>query len=92
MEIMLTGYIDMPDNQLKAVKPALQKHIRLSRAETGCISFFVTPVDGYNGRFKVREVLTDRAAFDFHQRRTAASSWARITKDIARNYTVTELG
>ncbi len=91
MKIILTGYIDVPGGLLRVVKPALQDHIRLSRAETGCISFSVTPVDDCKGRFEVREVFIDRAAFDFHQRRTAASHWAEITKDITRNYTVTEI-
>ncbi|HBQ35972.1 MAG TPA: antibiotic biosynthesis monooxygenase [Rhodobacteraceae bacterium] len=88
MSILLNGYIDVPADRLDAVQTALIDHIRLTRAEAGCISFNVSPAANHKGRFEVNEEFVDRAAFEFHQQRTAASQWADISKGIARHYTV----
>lgn len=66
----------------------LPEHIRLSRAEPGCLSFEVQPSDDPL-IWSVRETFTDQAAFDAHQLRTRASDWFRATASIRREYSIT---
>ncbi len=68
---------------------ALPAHIRLTRAEAGCVSFDVTPTQDPL-IWDVCEIFTNRAAFDAHQARSAASNWAAETAGIRRDYTMTE--
>jgi quinol monooxygenase YgiN len=75
--------------QARRVAMALPDHIRLTRAETGCVSFDVTPTQDPL-IWDVCEIFTDRAAFDAHQARSAASDWAAQTAGIRRAYTITE--
>jgi len=86
--IKQSGYIDVPATRLAAVSDALPKHIALTRAEAGCLSFEVTPDAAHAGRFQVAELFVDRAAFDAHQTRTKASEWAKITDGIPRSYQI----
>ena len=75
--------------EARAVAIALPNHIRLTRAEAGCLNFAVTPTtDPFI--WEVSETFVDRAAFDAHQTRTAASDWAAQTAGITRDYTVTD--
>jgi quinol monooxygenase YgiN len=77
--------------EARAVAMALPDHIRLTRAEAGCISFDVTPTtDPFI--WQVSETFVDRAAFDAHQTRTAASDWATLTAGITRDYTISDEG
>jgi len=91
MKIQLTGYIDVPADRLAEVSAALPEHIRLTRAETGCISFNVTPSPDVAGQYDVSEVFSDSAAFEAHQIRTRASHWAGVTKGIPRQYRIAEV-
>ncbi len=88
--IRLTGHIDVPPDRRAAVAAALPDHIRLTRAEPGCLSFEVTPDPETAGRFIVRETFRDRAAFDAHQARMRGSDWAVVTAGIPRHYRIEE--
>ena len=66
---------------------ALAEHIRLTRAEPGCLSFEVTPTDDPLV-WAVAETFCDRAAFEAHQARAGASDWAKHTAGIRRDYTI----
>ena len=90
-KIHLNGYIEVPVERLGAVRAALPEHIRLTRAETGCIRFDITSSPGHSGRFDVSEVFIDQASFDFHQSRTATSNWAKITDGIPRHFKIEEI-
>lgn len=90
-KIYLDGYIDVPLDQLEEIQRALDIHIVLTRAETGCISFDVQPCTAIKGRFWVSEIFENQSAFEFHQTRTAASPWAKLTKDIPRHYNIIEI-
>ena len=87
--VYLVGYMDVPAERYEAVLAALPKHIALTKAESGCIRFSVTPDPEIAGRLIVSEVFIDQPAFDAHQTRTKASDWARVTQGIARHYDVT---
>lgn len=71
----------------QAIKAHLPEHVRLSRAEPGCIFFAVTP-SADAAVWQVEERFVDRAAFDAHQRRTQNSAWGQATAGIAREYQV----
>ena len=90
-QIRLTGHIDVPLHRMVEVSAALPEHIRLTRLETGCVSFDVSPDSQFAGRFNVTETFASRPDFDQHQSRTKASDWARITDGISRSYSVAEI-
>jgi len=70
------------------VETHLPEHLRLTRAEPGCISFDVTQTEDPL-IWRVEELFVDRAAFDFHQQRTRASEWFAATSAIPRDYEIT---
>lgn len=81
----------MPPSELARVKAALAQHIRLTRAESGCLIFEVTQDRANPCRFAVYEEFADPAAFAAHQRRVNASRWGEVTVKVERHYTVTGL-
>lgn len=87
-EIRLTGTMTCPPERAEAVRAALPEHIRLTRAEPGCLQFDVT--ETAPGRFGVSERFADRTAFEAHQARADASAWARVTAGCPRDYEITE--
>jgi len=89
--IRLTGHIDVPPDRLAAVSAALPEHIRLTRAEPGCVKFDVNPDPETSGRFLVSELFASSADFDAHQTRVRGADWGRITDTIARDYVVETL-
>ncbi len=90
MRLRLSGYLDVPQARLPEVLAALEAHIRLTRAEPGCLSFSVTPDPARPTRLLVAEEFRDRAAFEAHQARAQASPWAEVTRGLARHYQISE--
>lgn len=89
MGVTLHGTLRCKDAEEAArVTAALDEHIRLTRAEAGCISFNVTATDDPLV-WEVAEEFTDPAAFDAHQTRAGASDWAAQTAGIERKYKIT---
>jgi len=87
--ITLTGFlIARTLDEADRIAANLPEHIRLTRAEPGCLGFEVIRSQSDPCRFAVTEAFTDRAAFQAHQTRTAASPWARISAGIPRDYTI----
>ena len=85
MSVTLTGrLICANDTEAALVRAHLPEHLRLTRAEPGCLRFDVTPIDPLT--WQVDEEFTDRAAFDAHQTRTRASEWFRQTAGIRRDF------
>lgn len=72
------------------VRQHLPEHLRLTRAEPGCLSFQVTATDDPL-IWQVAESFTDKAAFEAHQSRTRASAWHAATAHIRREYRLTGL-
>lgn len=92
MSVRLTGRLICGDEyQRTIVARHLPTHVELTRAEPGCLSFEVTPTD-VPGVWSVAEEFADRAALQAHQARVAASTWGRATRDVVREYEVTEDG
>jgi quinol monooxygenase YgiN len=68
----------------------LAEHIRLSRAEPGCLTFDVVRSQSDPTRFALFEVFRDRPAFDAHRARTQASAWWEGTRTLERQFTIEE--
>ncbi|MCF5865826.1 putative quinol monooxygenase [Aeromonas veronii] len=88
-KVILQGFIIVPLSDLTIVKSELDAHIRLTRAETGCLTFKVTQDHLNPCRFDVYEEFVDEAAFQAHQARVKSSRWGEITVNVERHYTVT---
>ncbi|UOA14670.1 hypothetical protein DSM109990_01477 [Sulfitobacter dubius] len=89
MRVALTGHLRCATPaEADRVRAGLDAHLRLTRAEPGCLRFDVTPTDDPLV-WQVSELFTDRAAFDAHQTRAAASDWATLTAGITRDYQIT---
>ncbi len=88
MTVVLTGTLDVPPDRLAAVRAALPEHIRLTRAEPGCLRFEVVEDPEAPGHFRVNEEFTDAASFRAHQARVKSSDWGRISEGIPRDYEI----
>jgi quinol monooxygenase YgiN len=78
------------DREVEIVRLHLPEHIRLTRAEMGCISFDVTQTDDLL-IWKVEERFQDRKSFELHQQRTRSSAWWAATAEISRGFKVSGL-
>ncbi|MDM7930669.1 antibiotic biosynthesis monooxygenase [Tabrizicola sp.] len=88
--IRVTGTLSCATLEEAAIVAALlPEHIRLSRAEPGCLDFSVTPATAPL-IWELDETFTDRAAFEAHQTRTRASEWFRATAHLARDFQVSD--
>ena len=74
-------------DQADAIRRNVQRHIQLSRAEPGCLSFEVWQTAGPLV-WRVEERFASAVAFEAHQRRTRASDWWAATAGIVRAYAV----
>ncbi len=70
------------------VRTYLPEHIRLSRAEPGCLSFNVYPTEDPLV-WRLDESFTNREAFEAHQTRTRASAWYKATAHLKRDFKIT---
>jgi quinol monooxygenase YgiN len=73
------------ESEAARVRAHLPEHIRLTRAEPGCLSFAVDPT-GDPLIWQIDEAFADRSAFHAHQARAGASLWARETAGIPRDH------
>lgn len=67
------------------VREHLPEHIRLSRAEPGCVKFDVTQGDSPLV-WHLDEAFIDADAFAAHQARTSTTIWAEKTADLIRDF------
>lgn len=87
-DVHLTGQLVCKnDNEARIVTVHLPEHIERTLAETGCLSFTVTPSDDPL-IWTVEEHFEDRRVFELHQERVAGSEWGRVTADIERRYSI----
>lgn len=89
-KVTLSGYIEVPEEDLLNVLAALPTHIALTQQEAGCLVFKVARESDNSVRFNVYEEFIDKQAFDAHQARVKASEWGKVTTKVKRFYTVTE--
>jgi quinol monooxygenase YgiN len=85
-EIHLTGQlVCKTEDEGLVVAFHLSEHIKLTRNESGCISFVVAPT-GDPLIWSVEERFENQRAFELHQKRVAGSEWGRATVGIERRY------
>jgi len=89
-KVTLKGFILVPESELELVKIELVNHKRLTREETGCITFSVIQNSENALRFDVYEEFTDKVAFEQHQKRVKASHWGKVTVNVERHYEIFE--
>jgi quinol monooxygenase YgiN len=76
--------------EVALIQALLPEHIRLSRAEPGCLTFNVDPTADPLV-WRLDESFADKAAFEAHQTRTRASAWFKATAQMRRDFQVTEV-
>lgn len=86
--VTLSGYVLAAPEDLHAVLKALPEHVRLTRAETGCLVFNVTQDSTNPLRFTVYEEFTDQAAFKAHQERIKGTAWRAASQNMSRHYDI----
>jgi quinol monooxygenase YgiN len=86
--ITLTGQLICANaTEAGIVREHLPEHVRLTRAEPGCLSFNVLPTADPLV-WQVDESFTDLAAFEAHQTRTKASVWHKATAQVKRDFRI----
>lgn len=85
-KILLTGTMTCAAHEVDHVLALLPEHIRLSRAEPGCLQFDLWQDEVRPTEFHVTEVFRDARAFEAHQDRTRNSDWFRVTGHMARDF------
>jgi quinol monooxygenase YgiN len=84
--VFLTGQLVCNgQEQVALVERHLPLHIKLTRAEQGCLFFEVNPTQNPLV-WQVDEQFQDAASLLAHQQRVAESEWGRATASIARLY------
>ncbi|WP_405127356.1 putative quinol monooxygenase [Shewanella donghaensis] len=63
-------------------------HSKLTKQESGCLSFSITQDSQNPLQFHVAETFSNQAAFDFHQQRSSHSNWAVVSKHVSRHYQI----
>jgi quinol monooxygenase YgiN len=88
MAVHLTGLLVCVDDvQDRIVREYLPRHVALTRAEPGCVSFTVEPAHEPL-HWDVSETFADADSFRAHQARVATSEWGAATAGIERRYRV----
>lgn len=87
--VRLTGTITIPVAEQAVMRPLLDAHIALSRAEPGCLRFDISQDPDDAAVFRLDELFEDEDAFAHHQTRTKASEWGRRSAHLVRAFTRT---
>lgn len=88
--VKLTGFLAVPDSEISLVQEYAPEHIRLSRAEPGCLKFEFWQDPENPNKFLLDELFKDRAAFDLHTARAKASEWGQISAHLTRHFIIEE--
>ncbi len=89
--IILQGHIIVADNDLIKVKAELEHHIKLTKAEVGCLHFSVRQDSDNPNRFNVSEKFVSQNAFEQHQLRVKQSTWGKVTVNVQRFYNIEQV-
>lgn len=85
-KVILKGFIIIPSNNRAKILAALDEHIKLTKAEQGCLVFQITPDNERADKYWVYEEFVDKLAFDAHQARVRSSLWGVMSADVERHY------
>ena len=81
--ILIGQLICQGDDEIAVVTEFLARHIELTRAEPGCISFELKQT-GDPRIWDVSENFQDARSFELHQARVKASQWGRASSEATR--------
>lgn len=84
--VILSGYLEVADDDIYIIKSGLAGHIKRTRAERGCERFDVWQDVDVPNIFHVFEIFKSPAAFEHHQKQSAKSEWAVISQSAKRQY------
>lgn len=87
-KVIARGTIHCPSSELDQMRPLIAEHVRLSRAEPGCIHFDISPSGHDPEIFIVAEEFVDRDAFAAHTARTRTSEWWDKSQHLVRNISI----
>jgi quinol monooxygenase YgiN len=87
--VRVTGYLRCAPDEIDMVREALAEHIRLTRAEPGCLSFEITQDADDPCRWNLDETFIDMPAFEAHRARARESAWGPKTAHLDRDIQVT---
>ncbi|MCA0045013.1 putative quinol monooxygenase [Celeribacter litoreus] len=85
-KILVTGTMTCDPSEVDAVLSLLPVHIKLTRAEPGCLQFDLWQDEVRPTEFHVTEVFRSEAAFEAHQERMRNSDWFRVTGHMERDF------
>ncbi|PHM27979.1 putative quinol monooxygenase [Xenorhabdus innexi] len=89
--IKLTGHLVCRSaEESEVIRKYIPEHKRLTKEETGCLSFEVTETADPL-IWKVEEIFKNKDDLDSHQKRMQASVWGKKTHYIAREYEIFEI-
>jgi quinol monooxygenase YgiN len=87
-DIHLTGQLVCKTaDEAAVVVEHLAQHVKMTRAESGCLSFDVTSTADAMV-WMVAEHFESEHAFKLHQERVSRSDWGRATAGIERRYSI----
>ena len=89
-KVILKGYIMVSAADLSRLENELPNHLRLTRAEAGCLIFDVTKDVDIAGKFHVDEEFVDQQSFALHRQRVEKSHWGKVSAGAERFYEITE--
>lgn len=89
-KIILSGFIIVPEADLKAVLEKLPEHIRKTQQEDGCLVFKIEEDPANPCQFQVYEEFINKTAFEEHQARVQVSEWGQVSRNVSRHYKICE--
>ncbi|MBL3550762.1 putative quinol monooxygenase [Rhodovulum sulfidophilum] len=91
MGVTVTGWIEATPERLDALRAAAAEHVRLTRAEPGCLRFEMREDPDRPGRFLLDEEFTDAAAFAAHRARKEGTAWELAAAGLPREIEIAGL-
>ncbi|WP_137933513.1 putative quinol monooxygenase [Mesorhizobium comanense] len=73
--LVIIGTIRLPPGRLDAARPVMERMVRASRAEDGCLEYCYAQDVLDAGLVRITEVWRDRAALDAHFRTPHIADW-----------------
>lgn len=86
-KVLLTGTMRCDADEVETVLALMDKHVRLSQAEPGCLQFELWQDELDPRSFHVSEVFRSERDFEAHQDRAHSSDWGRVTRHMPRDFT-----
>ncbi|QPC44418.1 antibiotic biosynthesis monooxygenase [Kaustia mangrovi] len=93
--LLIVGTVRLPPEKMAEARPAMERMVRASRAEEGCVEYSYAEDVLEPGRIHVVEVWTDREALDAHFASGHMAAWRSAWPELGitdRNLALYEAG